>query len=250
MTMHAGVTPFEHNPTPATPATAQAAVSAVSAMLFSSPAAVAAEPPSSPATVAAAPPSSPTPTAATAAPMSPVLAALMQVGASTVSPASATAPKGAKMKNGKKVTETCIVMAYSMVDGERINLAFFLWNCFDRYLWLKGDVEYEQELFCCSEMGFLYPVKKFALLAAAGFARPGPAYLPPNSPVWRYIVNMSEGVESLRVQSNKIDEMSQQAVRLIDGTADASNGTNDFSVRVTERELQPAEWPMLFCLRQ
>ncbi|KAJ1392068.1 hypothetical protein B484DRAFT_473279, partial [Ochromonadaceae sp. CCMP2298] len=185
MTMHAGVTPFEHNPTPATPATAQAAVSAVSAMLFSSPAAVAAEPPSSP-----------TLTAAPAAPMSPVLAALMQVGASTVSPASATAPKGAKMKNGKKVTETCIVMAYSMVDGKRINLGFFLWNCFDRYLWLKGDVQYEQELFCCPEMGFLYPVKKFALLAAAGFARPGPAYLPPNSPVWRYIVNMSEGVES------------------------------------------------------
>ncbi|KAJ1391705.1 hypothetical protein B484DRAFT_439562, partial [Ochromonadaceae sp. CCMP2298] len=118
------------------------------------------------------------------------------------------------------------------------------------YLWLKGDVEYEDEYFCNLEMGFLNPIKKFALLVTVGFARPSPPYLSPNSPAWRYIVTMSEGVESLRVQSKRIDEMAQEAVRLIDSTVDASNGSNDFSVKVTEKELQPVEWAKLFCLRQ
>ncbi|KAJ1399788.1 hypothetical protein B484DRAFT_406209 [Ochromonadaceae sp. CCMP2298] len=132
----------------------------------------------------------------------------------------------------------------------RLYLGFFLWNYFDRYLWFKGDVKYENEHFCNFETVFMYPPKKFALLEAAGFKRPGPVCLLMNSPLWKYIVIMSDGIESLRKQSKKIEEMVQQTVRLVDGTVDASNAGNNFSVSVTEKKLEPAEWAMLFCLRQ
>jgi hypothetical protein len=236
MTQNAGVTPFEHHPTPATPATVPAAAAGVATTLFQSP--------------VPAPPSSPTAHANTVAPESPAMAALRQAAKPVAVALSPTAPRPAKTKNGKKVTETSICVCYSWIDGEKLYLGFFLWNCFDRYLWFKGDVQYENEPFCNPETAFMYPPRKFALLEAAGFARPGPLYLPLNSPVWRYIVTMTDGVESMRDQSKKIEEMVQQTVRLVDGTVDASNGGNDFSVIVTEKELQPAEWAMLFCLRQ
>jgi hypothetical protein len=44
--------------------------------------------------------------------------------------------------------------------------------------------------------------------------------------------------------------MVAQTLRLVNGTQDASNGDNIFNVTVVEKELQPAEWAMLFCLRQ
>jgi hypothetical protein len=69
------------------------------------------------------------------------------------------------------------------VEGEKMKLGFFLWNCFDRYLWLKAEVDYEGEMWCNAAMAFLYPHRKIALLQAAGFERPGPLYLPLNSPV-------------------------------------------------------------------
>jgi hypothetical protein len=88
------------------------------------------------------------------------------------------------------------------------------------------------------------------MLANGGFDRSGPDYIPSNAALWRFIVTLEEGVESARLQSKKIEEMMEQTMRLIHGSVDASNNGNEFSVTVTERELQPAEWPMLFCLRQ
>ncbi|KAJ1407433.1 hypothetical protein B484DRAFT_403830 [Ochromonadaceae sp. CCMP2298] len=114
-----------------------------------------------------------------------------------------------------------------------------------------GDVKFDDEEWCCTKIKILYPPSLVALLENGGFDRSGrPDYVPPNSPVWRYIVLMDDGVESVRLQSKKIEQMVEQAVRLIDGTADPTNGTNIFSMRerapacrVHEAVLSPpVEW--------
>lgn len=33
-----------------------------------------------------------------------------------------------------------LCLCYSLVEGEKMNLEFFLWNYFDRYLWLKAEL--------------------------------------------------------------------------------------------------------------
>jgi hypothetical protein len=66
--------------------------------------------------------------------------------------------------------------------------------------------------------------------------------------VWKFIVDMTLGPESVELQSLKIEELRAQTVRLWDGQPDNSNG-GVFSVNVTEKELAESEWAMLLCLR-
>jgi hypothetical protein len=77
----------------------------------------------------------------------------------------------------------------------------------------------------------------------------GPTYLPLNTPVWKFIVDLTLGQESVDLQSLKIDELREQTVRVLDGQPDNSNVGNTFSVTVTEKELDGSEWAMLLCLR-
>jgi hypothetical protein len=188
---------------------------------------------------------------------SPTMAALMRAN---VSPAIAagTAPKGPKMKNGKRVTEAQVVVVYAIADGKRVNVGFFVYNVYDKYLFYKGDVDVlgvpvvkgveGAEIICEVLVKFMYPNRKRALLEAGGFIWPGPLYLPVNTPVWKFIVDMTLGPESVELQSLKIEELRAQTVRLWDGQPDNSNG-GVFSVNVTEKELAESEWAMLLCLR-
>ncbi len=104
------------------------------------------------------------------------------------------------------------------------------------------------EIICEVLVKFMYPNRKRALLEAGGFIWPGPLYLPVNTPVWKFIVDMTLGPESVKLQSLKIEELRAQTVRLWDGQPDNSNG-GVFSVNVTEKELAESEWAMLLCLR-
>jgi len=175
----------------------------------------------------------------------------MKASTTVSSPVSAGAPKAAKKNvKGKRVTESHVVVLFGDIDGERRALGTAFWNLYDRYRFFKGEVDAMGEMFCSSDaLSFMYPNKKRALLEAAGFAWPGPAYLPVNTPVWKFIIT-PESVEAVVTQSDLILQMRDQIVRLIDGSADLSNGANcEFSVTVTEVDLAESEWPMLFCLR-
>ncbi|KAJ1414602.1 hypothetical protein B484DRAFT_401732 [Ochromonadaceae sp. CCMP2298] len=134
--------------------------------------------------------------------------------------------EGPKLKNGKKVTEAYVVTPYAVVDDRHINLGFFVYGVYDKYRFFKGDVEANGDV---------------VVENAAGHAWPGPTYLPLNTPVRKFIVDMTFGQESVDLQSLKID--------VLDGQPDNSNVGNTFSVTVTVKELDGSEWAMLLCLR-
>jgi hypothetical protein len=63
-------------------------------------------------------------------------------------------------------------------------------------------------------------------------------------------VETEHGVDSLMEQSALINLITEQTMRMVDGSQDSSNGVNCvFKVESTEVELPQAKWVMLFSMR-
>jgi hypothetical protein len=171
---------------------------------------------------------------------------------------SPTAPNQATTKDGKKITKARVILAFAMIGVDRVNIGLFISNVFDKFKFMQCVVDFDGkpivegspggEVFV-GYMKFMYPNLKRRLLENAGHAWPGPTYLPLNTPVWKMVVDMNLGKESVEQKSIQIDAIRAQIVRLLDGQPDKSNPGNQFKVTVVEREVVQAEWPMLLCLR-
>jgi hypothetical protein len=113
------------------------------------------------------------------------MAHLFATGSGSQISHSASSPIPAK-KNAKGKKETIAqmkVIYFTDEEGKRIHLAWFLWNVFDRYRFFCCKVEIDNEMHCNVDSRFMYSSTKWAPLEQAGFARPGPSYLPVNTPV-------------------------------------------------------------------
>jgi hypothetical protein len=135
-----------------------------------------------------------------------------------------------------------VVVPYSVVDDRRLKLGFFVYGVYDKYCFFKGDVDANGDVVVlkvpggeaiCEVLKFKYPNRKRTLLDAAGHAWPGPTYLPQNTLVLKYIVDMTLGSDSVDLQSLKVDELRGQNVCFLDGQPDNSNVGNTCFQRTT-----------------
>jgi hypothetical protein len=133
-----------------------------------------------------------------------------------------------------KETVTVIYLVYALIGemDEVILISVIIFNCYDRYSWLKGLVDYNGEM--CGLSGWLellYPATRRRRWAeafenfVAAILLPGteaPNLLRSSSPLW-IATALDSDPDVLREKSAKLEEFVVQFENILPGSPDVSN---------------------------